>query len=426
VRFTHINHRYAPFLGGSERYLQEVSEFLARAGHDVTVVVSNAFDLEYLWDARRKPMHAPMRERISDVAVVRAPVRHYPASSFVFRGTRRLIGETSRILRHPFPFELVSRKMPWLPNYERELRAAGPADLVHATNLGLEGMAVIARDVARRDGAAFVITPFIHLGVSGDAIARRYVSMPHQLRLLREADAVLVQTNVEAEYAVSVGVCADRVFVVGSGIEPNEVTGGDPVAFRARHNIRGCLVGGLGAMAREKGTADVVKAVISLRKAGHDVELVLGGPTLSTFERWFDEFSPGEREGIHVLGVISPDEKRDMLAAIDVLVLASRTESFGIVYLEAWANCKPVIAANAGAVTELVRHGENGLLVPFGDEREIASSMLKLLADPGEARRMGEAGREFTIGSHTWDQVVGRVYQVYERTLGTRVGGLGG
>ena len=83
----------------------------------------------------------------------------------------------------------------------------------------------------------------------------------------------------------------------------------------------------------------------------------------------------------------------DFFAALDVFAMPSRTDSFGIVFLEAWANGLPVVAAAAGGVAEVVDHGETGLLVPFGDVQALADALGRLLADRDTARRLGEAGR---------------------------------
>ena len=55
--------------------------------------------------------------------------------------------------------------------------------------------------------------------------------------------------------------------------------------------------------------------------------------------------------------------------------MPSRTDSFGIVFLEAWANALPVVAADAGGVPEVVRHEETGLLVPFGDLNRLSAAL---------------------------------------------------
>jgi glycosyltransferase involved in cell wall biosynthesis len=82
------------------------------------------------------------------------------------------------------------------------------------------------------------------------------------------------------------------------------------------------------------------------------------------------------------------------LAACDVLVLPSQAESFGVVFLEAWSQGKPVIGARIPAVEEMIHEGRDGLLVPYGDPKALAEKVLILLRDPELRRALGERGKE--------------------------------
>jgi glycosyltransferase involved in cell wall biosynthesis len=422
MRYVLINHRYYPFLGGSERNLQEFAERLVGDGHSVRVVTSDAFDLEYFWNRKRRRIEAPERENLNGVEIHRAPLRHVPASSLVFQGGRRLMGELSRLRIPAMPFEQVAIRQPWLPDLRLAIERPPAADLVMGTNIGLEGLAITGLTAARRMGAAFVLMPFIHLGRDDDSVARRYVTMPHQLKLLRESDAVIAMTEMESRFLQSVGVPANRIVVAGAGMTPEDVSGGDGPAFRKRRSFHHPLVVALGALAPDKGTRELVQAVATLNRGGRRVDLALAGPSLSAFERWYTALDARDRAGTHVLGVISPEEKRDLLDAADVVALPSRTESFGIVFVEAWANRKPVIAADAGAVPELVRDGENGLLVPFGDACALADAICRLLDDRDLANRLAENGYHLAMDCYTWAAVYERVKGAFEIALSRRVG----
>ena len=107
---------------------------------------------------------------------------------------------------------------------------------------------------------------------------------------------------------------------------------------------------------------------------------------------------------LKVLGPLPKADVPDFYDMLDLFAMPSRTDSFGIVYLEAWANGKPVIAAEAGGVVEVVRHEENGLLVPFGDVERLADSIGRLLDDRDLARHLGETGRSRTLREDaTWE-----------------------
>jgi glycosyltransferase involved in cell wall biosynthesis len=225
-------------------------------------------------------------------------------------------------------------------------------------------------------------------------------------------------TTREAEFAVSLGAPAAAVATVGVGIYPDEVTGGNGDGFRNAHQLDGFVVGSLGALAPDKGSIDLVRGVTLARESGAPVRLVAAGPELGGFSAWWRSQPSAMRQGVKLLGVISEPEKRDLLAGIDALALPSRTESFGIVYLEAWANLRPVVAAEAGAVPELVHDGVNGLLVPFGAPGRIAEAFRLLQQNPALGARMGEAGNRLLHAKYTWPLVLQRMYDAYDRVLG--------
>lgn len=94
-----------------------------------------------------------------------------------------------------------------------------------------------------------------------------------------------------------------------------------------------------------------------------------------------------------------------LLPGLDVFVLASFVEPFGLVNVEAMAAGVPVVATMAGGVPEIIDDGETGLLVPVADEGAIADAVCRCLGDPGFAGTIAKAGREraferFDIGRY--------------------------
>jgi glycosyltransferase involved in cell wall biosynthesis len=269
---------------------------------------------------------------------------------------------------------------------------------------------------ARRDGAAFAVTPFTHLGEDGDDSIRRFYTMPHQIDLLRSADAVFYQTRIEAQALRDRGVPERALRRGGVGIDPDEASGGNRAGFREAFTITGTLVTFLGTLAYDKGAQHVVEAAERLWAAGFDVSVALGGAAMSGFDRWFESRPAATRNRVIRLGHVVGEAKRDLLAATDVFCMPSRTDSFGIVYLEAWAAGHPVIGAAAGGVREVIRDGEDGLLVPFGDAAAIARA-IERLSEPETAARMARNGRKRALREYTWDAVAGRVEAVYKDML---------
>lgn len=94
---------------------------------------------------------------------------------------------------------------------------------------------------------------------------------------------------------------------------------------------------------------------------------------------------------------IFTDHRSDVerfIAAMDVCVLSTHQEGFGLVIIEAMAQAKPFVGTCVGGIPEIIRQGETGLLVPHGDERALANALASLLDDPALAFRLGRAGQQ--------------------------------
>ncbi len=107
----------------------------------------------------------------------------------------------------------------------------------------------------------------------------------------------------------------------------------------------------------------------------------------------------------------------DILPWADLLLLTSRTESFGLVALEAGACGLPVVAPRVGGLPEVVRHGMTGLLFEPGDEDGAVRAVGRLLSDSELRASMGRSARRWA-GAFNRDAVVARYEELYERLMG--------
>lgn len=103
-------------------------------------------------------------------------------------------------------------------------------------------------------------------------------------------------------------------------------------------------------------------------------------------------------------------------ASADVLLFPSTTETFGNVVPEAMASGLAVVAYDYAAARELLRHGDSGLLVPFGDAPAFRTAAKRLAGQREWARTLGAAARQIAL-RHDWRSVVARVEQVYRAAL---------
>ena len=115
------------------------------------------------------------------------------------------------------------------------------------------------------------------------------------------------------------------------------------------------------------------------------------GPRRRKWERLKDSLNLGQQ--VRFLGTIPRRDLMEHYRRAAIFCLPSRQEGFGIVFLEAMACCKPVIAARASAIPETVLDGETGILVDPNDAQGLAEALATLLLDPARSRVIGEAGR---------------------------------
>ncbi|HUS17978.1 MAG TPA: glycosyltransferase family 4 protein [Chloroflexia bacterium] len=424
MRVLHVIQRYWPFPGGSEGYFQELSEALVARGHAVTVFTTDAWDLEYFWAAGKRRVTRPAGETYNGVRIRRFPVRRPPLPPIYFRILRRLMADTSdlggRLKVDTGPLlRIGGRCSPWVPAMQAALRAIPPGtyDVVHTTNITLEAPILGAAAYARRAGVPMLLTPFVHLGEAGDRRIVRYYTMRHQVALLRQATRVIVQTGLEATVLREHGVATERLVHAAVGVHPDQVLGGDGSRFRRRHGLAADtpLVLFVGALAADKGALTLLEASRRLWAAGVDMRLVLIGATaLADFQSAFTRLPVDEQARVLLLGFVDDAGKRDAFAACTVFAMPSRTDTFGIVYLEAWLYGKPVIGARAGGVPDVIAGGTDGYLVRFGDAAAVADHIAALIADPVLAARLGEAGRAKVMREHTWADKLDRLVAVYE------------
>lgn len=413
MRIAHFIQRYPPALGGSEAYFARLNRFFVEQGDHVAVFTSNAVDLEAFWSGAASVVSAGISVE-NDIELHRYPLLRWPGRRWLLK-----------------PFSMIPHRLwqcltlPCNPICPAMWRDAGRSefafDVVHAAAFPYAWPIVCARRLARRLGVPFFLTPFLHLGDPAnpaDRTRRGYLSAP-LVWLLREADGIFVQTASERAAVVNLGIDSEKVILQGLGVEPAECTGGDRDAVRRRWNSPGdtVVIGHLANQSREKGTIDLLLAVETLWNRGIHVLIVLAGPEMGNFRAFWPGFEQQllseQRARIHRLGVLDDQRKRDFFAGIDVFALPSRSDSFGLVLLEAWANAKPVVAYRAGGIADLVRHDSDGLLAPCGDVPALAAGLESLCRDATRRAAFGAHGLARVQSEFRWREKLELVREVF-------------
>src|SRR5438309_1951154 len=146
---------------------------------------------------------------------------------------------------------------------------------------------------------------------------------------------------------------------------------------------------------------------------GLELEIAGRGPLEPALKALVREL--GVTDAVRFLGQVSPIQAAIERAA--VVVVPSMGEGFGMVALEAMERSRPVIAASIGGLSELVRDGETGLLIPAGEPEPLRDAIVRIAGDLELARQMGAAGRRRALSRFLQVFCTERTELLYEGAL---------
>ncbi|EGL62500.1 glycosyltransferase [Agrobacterium sp. ATCC 31749] len=212
------------------------------------------------------------------------------------------------------------------------------------------------------------------------------------------ARLVAVNSEETGRAFIEAGGEADKVRIVYNGFDPAKAKLRDPdVAVRLRAELGlgpQPLVGLFGRLSEWKGQHVFLDALAAME----GVQAVIVGGALfgqEAYEARIREQASrlGLDDRVRFLGFRS--DVPELMASMDVVAHTSIVaEPFGRVVVEAMMCGRPVVATRGGGVTEIIRDGETGLLVPPGDAAALAAALGTILSDPALAQRLGQSGRE--------------------------------
>jgi glycosyltransferase involved in cell wall biosynthesis len=211
-------------------------------------------------------------------------------------------------------------------------------------------------------------------------------------RSAHRADLVLTVSGYSRRrIAATYGLSFDHIRVVPPAFE---ATRWNETLRTVGHdgNRAGPTVLSVAHMYPRKNLASLLRATVAVRRALPQLKVVLvgDGPERRRLEQLAQSLGLGN--SVQFTGPLPYERLVETYAATDLFCLPSLQEGFGLVFLEAMATAKPVVACRGTAAEELIDDGVNGLLVPPGDEAALTQALRSLLVDPDTMRRMGSNG----------------------------------
>ena len=328
-------------------------------------------------------------DRPCDEVVAAAEARGIPTARMVIHGDADL--------------SLIGRLWGWL-------RQERP-DVVHTHLLHADLYAIPA---ARLAGVPVVITS----RHNDNAFRRRFPLRQINGLLWRWVDAGIAISHAIKRFSVEVeGAPSARVETIHYGLTAGESL--DKVACQAALRAElglpedSLLVGTACRLTEQKGLVYGLDAFARIAPQFPTVHLAMTGDGPLRAELEARAAQPDLAGRVHFLGWRT--EMAPIYAALDVFLMPSLWEGFGLVLLEAMAQGVPVVGSAVSAIPEVVIDGETGLLVPPRDPVALAEALAVLLADPARRAAMGAAGRARLEAEFSPARMVGATAALYDR-----------
>lgn len=206
-----------------------------------------------------------------------------------------------------------------------------------------------------------------------------------------------------------------RIHVIYNGIDPRPFE--QPSEAEIRSSLKVAhdepLIGFVGQLDERKGIACLLEAFARTAAKFPRAHLLLAGegPLKAEIERFAGQAGLSGR--IHLPGF--QKNMVEVMKAIDLLVLPSLWEGFGIVLIEAMTAGKPVVTTNVSSMPEIVVEGETGRLVPVNDSPALSAAMNELLENPALAKQWGENGRKRVKEKFTIQRMIDQLEKLFEQ-----------
>ena len=378
MKIAMFTNTYLPHVGGVARSVSTLEEACRARGHEVRVIAPESDDA------------APSPH------VLRVPaIQHFNGSDF-------------------------SVRLPAL-NVVRDFMEDFKPDIIHSHHPFLLGDSALRESWKMRVPIVFthhtLYERYTHY-VPLDSPALKRVAVQLATEYCNLCDQVIAPSESIEHLLIERGVTRP-ILAIPTGIDTAFFAAGDSARFRDQAGIAhdAKIIGHTGRLAREKNLMFLAEAVVPcLAAEPRAVFLVVGDgdarPELLEYLRLHVR-----EEQFHFTGSLSGPALADAYAAMDCFVFASQTETQGLVLAEAMATGMPVVALDGPGVREIVRDGENGLLLEgHASARDFTAALRRLMGDP-ELSRICAGKARSTAADYDTEHCVARVLDCYTNLI---------
>jgi len=385
---------FSNIFGGAVTVVKDITEELAKRGHKVTIVTSDAKD-----------------------RIHRVGTRYRVANGVEIYYMKNLSMMTVKFLNYLFITPEISNFL------ESRLKEY---DLIHMHSYRSYQNIVVYK-YAKKYRIPYIVQP--HGGVVRN--------IPHSVlkymlklvfdhawgyKILRDASKIIALCKDEERLLNAIGIPRNKIVVLPNGIDLTKLPSIPRGRFRSNYDIHddAKIVLYVGRISPEKGLDFLLKSFVKLVKIHKEnTVLVIVGPDMGYLQnimRLAKMF--GVDDKVIVVGPLPHDDRLfSAYADADIVVIPSEYEAFPKVVLEAYAYGKPIIATKTGALKDVVLDGVTGFLVEYGDVEALTEKMRLLINDEHLTMSMGKAARKLVEQKFTLSKIVQKLEEVYRSAL---------
>lgn len=333
--------------------------------------------------------------------------------------------DNQKVFRYPSLDIKVRFRFPLAIPFSRKMRRILEAlelDVIHAQHPNLLGWA--ARRWARKKKIPLVFTwhtlydhytnfvPFLP-----KELVTKYI-IKQAANYANSADAVIAPTASIISILKRWGV-RKEIIPIATGIREEEFSGADGKSVRQKYAIGAeeTVLILVSRLTEEKNIRFVFRSLESILQSDKKVKFLVAGDGYLVPE--LEKFCRGKNISDQVIfaGVVAHDELKNYYAAADIFVYGSKSETQGIIPLEAMYSGLPIVAVNSTGISSLMLDKANGFLVKE-DEREFSQAVKKLIDDPDLCKRFGEASSKIARDNFTSGVCAEKLLELYGRVIG--------
>ncbi|QEE14829.1 glycosyltransferase family 4 protein [Promethearchaeum syntrophicum] len=284
-------------------------------------------------------------------------------------------------------------------------------DVIHCTYLPYSNL-LYSLIIAKYFNIPSIVTPFLH-----DSNLR--YQNQEIFEILKKFDKIIACTNHEKNLYISNGIKEEKIHVFPMGIDINRFQKDCRSDFLKYYSIKSPILLFCGHKNYEKGALTILDTIPLVIKKYPNISFIfIGSPTKAFNYKYgkirknypslqFINISPD-----NLSGIFDP-QKIGAFQLTDIFCMPSRSDAYGIVYLEAWACKKPVIGVDNDSMREVIEHEKDGILVKFDDVEDLKNAIINLLKNPKKRKEMGENGFLKVSNLNNWNEIGIKTMQIY-------------